>query len=90
MLGVIVDDIVMVDSEFEVVTEGVEKTSFYEGRRGRFNTWFGLEGLALVFTRYSLQWKEKGDGRGPVPDHRRSPQRQHRAGPLKGGTWGRW
>lgn len=58
----------MVDSKFEFITEGVEKTSFYEGRRGRFNTWFGLEGFSPGFLLATslIGRKEggKGEGRG--------------------------
>lgn len=56
MLGVTVDDIIMVDGEFEVITEGVEEASFYEGCRSGLNTQFALRGgLALGFfsTHYS-------------------------------------
>lgn len=35
----------MVDGEFEVIMEGVEKTSFYEGCRSGLNTRFALKGV---------------------------------------------
>lgn len=85
MFGVTVDYVVVVDSEFKVIAEGVEETSFYEGCRSSLNTRFGLEGEgARISTGFITAINR------PLPVHQRSPRRQRRAGSWKGETWGRW
>lgn len=62
MLGVTVDDIIMVDGEFEVIAEGIEEASFYEGCRSSLNTRFALKGFSPCFFSFHSPQPRKGKG----------------------------